>query len=218
LISVFLSARLGASQGHCPPWGSFPQEQIIPTEIPATLTQILLYHRGNGLFAKFEEEKKVLILQRPLRSTGQLIFLPQKGLYRQLVTPFQQELLITTTVVQQRDYHGRVETMALDKLPFAKALVEGLLTVFSGSWESIHSHFQVYFFSENPQWKLGLKPKHTMMSQLISCLILEGEKHHVHSLWMHETNGDITHDRFTDSQILTPEQWGDYQLHFEWGH
>ena len=178
----------------------------------------MLYHRGNGLFAKFEEEKKVLILQRPLQSTGQLIFLPQKGLYRQLVTPFQQELLITTTAVQQRDYHGRVEIMALDKLPFVKALVEGLLTVFSGSWESIHSHFQVYFYSANPQWKLGLKPKHTMMSQIISCIILEGEKHQVQSLWVHETNGDVTHDRFTDSQILTPEQWGEYQLHFEWGH
>ena len=218
MLSAFSPVHLGASEVPCPPWDSFAQEQIIPTEIPAKLTQILLYHKGYGLFAKFEEEKKVLILQRPLRSTGQLIFLPQKGLYRQLVTPFQQELLITTTAVQQRDYHGRVETMALDKLPFAKALVEGLLTVFSGSWESIHSHFQVYFFSADPQWKLGLIPKHTMMSQIISCIILEGEKHQVLSLWVHETNGDITHDRFTDSQILTPEQWGDYQLHFEWGH
>ena len=178
----------------------------------------MLYHKGYGLFAKFEEEKKVLILQRPLHSTGQLIFLPQKGLYRQLVTPFQQEVLITTTAVHQRDDHGRVETMALDKLPFAKALVEGLLTVFSGSWESIHSHFQVYFFSADPQWKLGLLPKHTMMSQIISCIILEGEKHQVLNLWVHETNGDITHDRFINSQILIHEQWDDYRLQFEWGH
>jgi hypothetical protein len=218
LLPAFSPAPLGVSETPCPPWDSFAQEQIIPTEIPAQLTEILLFHKGHGLVAKFEEEKKVLILQRPLRSTGQLIFLPQRGLYRQLVTPFQQELLITTTAVQQRDYHGRVETIALDKLPFAKALVEGLLTVFSGSWESIHSHFQVYFFSVDPQWKLGLLPKHSMMSQLISCIILEGEKQQVLSLWVHETNGDITHDRFTDSQILTPEQWGDYQSHFEWEH
>ena len=218
MLSAFSPVHLGASEVPCPPWDSSAQEQIIPTEIPAKLAQILLYHKGYGLFAKFEEEKKVLILQRPLRSTGQLIFLPKKGIYRQLVTPFQQELLITTTAVQQRDYHGRVETMALDKLPFAKALVEGLLTVFSGSWESIHSHFQVYFFSADHQWKLGLIPKHTMMSQIISCIILEGEKHQVLSLWVRETNGDITHDQFTDAQILTPGQWGDYQLYFEWGH
>lgn len=218
MLSGFSSAHLGASEVPCPPWDSFSQGQITPTEIPAQLTQILLYHRGNGFSAKFQEEKKVRILQRPLRSTGQLIFLPQKGLYRQLVTPFQQELLITTAAVQQRHDDGRVETMTLDKLPFAKALVEGLLTVFSGSWESIHRHFQVYFSAADQQWKLGLMPKHTMLSQVISCIILEGEKHQVLSLWVHETNGDVTHDRFTNSQILPPEQWGDYQLHFEWGH
>jgi hypothetical protein len=178
----------------------------------------LLYHKGYGLRAKFEEEKKVLILQRPLRSTGQLIFLPQKGIYRQLVTPFQQELLITTTAVHQRDDRGRVETMALEKLPFAKALVEGFLTVFSGSWESIYSHFQVYFFSADPHWKLGLLPKPSMVSQLISCLILEGENHQVLNLWVHEANGDITHDRFIESQILTPDQWDHYRLQFEWRH
>jgi hypothetical protein len=218
LLSALAPAHLGASEVPCPPWDGLSQEQVSAAEIPAKLTQILRYHKGNGLFAKFEEEKKVLILQRPLRSAGQLIFLPQKGLYRRLITPFQQELLITTTAVQQRDYHGRVETMAFDKLPLARALVEGFLTVFSGSWESIHSHFQVYFSSANPPWKLGLIPKHTMMSQIISCIILEGEKHQVLNLWVHETNGDVTHDRFTDSQILTPDQWGGYQLYFDWGH
>ncbi len=218
MLSTFSSAHLGAGELPCPPWHNFAPEAILPPEIPARLTQILLYHKGYGLLANFAEEKKVLILQRPLRSTGQVIYLPQKGLYRQLVTPFQQELLITTTAVHQRDYQGRIETMALAKLPYAKALVEGLLTVFSGAWESIHSYFQVYFFSADPQWRLGLLPKHTMMSQIISCIILEGEKQQVLSLWVHETNGDITHDRFTDSQILTREQWGDYQSHFEWGH
>jgi Outer membrane lipoprotein carrier protein LolA-like len=218
LLPAFSAAQLGAGELLCPPWHNSAPEAIIPTEIPAPLTQILRYHKGSGLLANFAEEKKVLILQRPLRSTGQVIFLPQKGLYRQLVTPFQQELLITTIAVHQRDDRGRVETMSLDKLPLAKALVEGFLTVFSGSWESIHSHFQVYFFSADLQWKLGLLPKHTMMSQIVSCIILEGESHQMHSLWVHETNGDITHDRFTDSHLLAPEQWGAYQRYFEWGH
>jgi hypothetical protein len=168
--------------------------------------------------AKFEEEKTIFMLQRPLRSTGQLIFVPQKGLYRHLVTPFQQELLITTTAVYQRDDQGKVEIMALEKLPFAKVLVEGFLTVFSGSWESLYHHFQVYFFSADPHWKLGLRPKHSMVSQLISCLILAGENHQVLNLWVHETNGDLTHDRFIESQILPPDHWDDYRLQFDWGH
>jgi hypothetical protein len=108
--------------------------------------------------------------------------------------------------------------MSLAKLPLATALVEGFLTVFSGSWESIQRHFQVYFFSAEPHWRLGLLPKHTMMSQVISCLIIEGQSRQMRSLWIHETNGDITHDRFTDSHLLTPEQWDDYRRYFEWEH
>ena len=57
-----------------------------------------------------------------------------------------------------------------------------------------------------------------MVSQLISCLILEGENQQMLHLWVHEANGDITHDRFLESQILTPDHWDDYRLHFEWGH
>lgn len=218
LFSVFSPIPIGARTTACPPGDSFPQAQTLPTEIPAKLTQILRYHKGYGFLAKFAEEKKVLLLQRPLRSTGQLIFLPQQGLYRQLVSPFRQELLITTSAVHQRDDHGRVETMALEKLPFAKALVEGFLTVFSGSWEALSSHFQVYFFAAEPHWKLGLLPQHAMVSQLISCLILEGENHQVRHLWVHEANGDLTHDRFLESQILTPDHWDDYRLQFDWGH
>jgi hypothetical protein len=218
LLSAAFPPHIGANTIPCPPGDDFSQEQILPTEIPAKLTQILQYHKGYGLVAKFEEEKTILMLQRPLRSTGQLIFLPQKGLYRQLVTPFQQDLLITTTAVHQRDDHGRVEIMALEKLPFAKTLVEGFLTVFSGSWESLYSHFQVYFFSADPRWKLGLLPKHSMVSQFISCLILEGDNHQVLNLWVHEANGDLTHDRFIESQILTPDHWDDYRLQFDWGH
>lgn len=215
---VFASAHLGATEAPCPPWDTLSQAQLTRTEMPQELKRILAYHKGNGLFAKFVEEKKVLILQRPLRSSGELIFLPHKGLYRKLQTPFAQELLITTTAIQQRDASGRSETLALEKLPLAKALVEGFLAVFSGSVESMQTHFQGYFSSENHHWKLALKPIRAVMAQMISCMILEGEKEHVVRLLIQETNGDITRDQFFEPQILTPEQWGDYQRYFEWGH
>jgi Outer membrane lipoprotein carrier protein LolA-like len=214
---TFAPGHLSASEISCLPWESWSQDQITPTRMPAELERILRHHKGNGLFAKFAEEKKVSILQQPLRSSGELIFLPHKGLYRKLITPFQQEWLMTMTAVQQRDRQGRIETMALVHLPLAKALVEGFLTVFSGSWEAIHAQFHVYFASDTQQWRLGLTPKHTMLSKIISCMILEGQQEQVQSLTVRETDGDITRDQFIESQILPPEQWGDYQWHFEWG-
>jgi hypothetical protein len=171
-----------------------------------------------SLFSKFEEEKKILILQRPLRSSGELIFLPQKGLYRKIITPIQQELVLTRAAIRRRDHRGRVEILDLDKLPAAKALIDGFLAVFSGLWEPIHTQFQVYFSSENPQWKLGLKPENTAMSHMIACIIMEGEREQIHRLWVRETTGDMTLDQFFQSQVLPPERWKDYRWHFEWEH
>lgn len=213
---ILSSVHLGATETPCPPWHTVSREQLTRTEIPQELERILTYHRGNGLFVKFEEEKHVRMLQRPLRSSGALIFLPHKGLYRQLHAPFVQELLITTTALRQRDPSGRVETLELDKVPLAKALVEGFFTVFSGSWDSMQTHFQVYFSFESHHWKLGLKPTQPVMSQMVSCIILTGEKEQVTGLFVEETNGDVTRDQFYAPQILTPEQWRDYQQHFEW--
>jgi hypothetical protein len=217
LLYGLAAGHLSASEISCPPWDSFARDQITLSGIPEELAHILLHHKGNGLLAKFEAEKRVSVLQHPLRSSGELIFLPRKGLYRKLVTPFQQELLLTMTAVQQRDRHGRIETLALVDLPFVKALVDGFLTVFSGSWEAIHTQFRVHFSVDTQQWKLGLIPKHTMLSKMISCMILEGEHEQVLRFTVRETNGDITRDQFLASQILPPEQWGDYQWYFEWG-
>jgi hypothetical protein len=74
----------------------------------------------------------------------------------------------------------------------------------------------VYFALENHHWKLALKPIQTVMSQMVSCIILAGENEDVTGLSVQETNGDVTHDQFHAPQILTPEQWGDYQRYFEW--
>jgi hypothetical protein len=217
-LHIFCSTPVSATEASCPPWGTTSEADITGTVIPQDLKHILEHHKGKGLVAKFEEEKKIRILQRPLRSSGELIYLPDKGLYRRLTAPFKQELLITRTHLQQRDHHGRIEILTLDQLPLAKAIVDGLLMVFSGSLEAAQANFEGYFSSVNHHWKLGLKPRHSTMAQIISCLLIEGENEHALRLLIHEANGDLTVDQFIESQILTPEQWKDYRLQFEWGN
>jgi len=213
----YASMPLGAGEVPCPPWNNSSPEKITPAELPAKLAAILRYHKGNGFFTKFEGEKRVPILQRPLRSSGELIFLPHQGLYRKLINPFQQETLITLTAIRQRDERGNVETLDLSKLQPAKVLIDGFLAIFSGSWESIDERFQVSLSLENHQWTLGLQPKDSIMAQIITCIILEGERNQVLRLWVRESGGDVTRDQFFEQQILTPGQWQDYQGYFEWG-
>lgn len=214
-VSPAGASKTPGFEAPCARWNDLLQQRLSPAHIPRELTRLLAHYQGNGLFATFVEEKNVALLRRPLHSTGELVFFPGKGLYRRLRTPFVQEMLITPEAIYQWDQSDDVERFALEQLPHAKAFVEALLAVFSGSWEVLHRHFQVYFSIDNQRWKLGLRPNYPVMQRLIACLILEGKHEQVTALWVQETSGDVTHDRFSDSRLLTPEQWTEYQHYFE---
>jgi hypothetical protein len=173
-------------------------------------------HQGQGFTSRFAETKHIGLLRHPLRSTGQLVFIPGQGLYRQLNSPFQHELLMTDSTIYQRHASGVIETLTLAKLPVAKAFIEAFLTVFSGSWNTLHLHFHVYFATRDSGWQLGLKPTHPMIAKLISCLVLDGEQERLVALHVQETNGDITSDRFLDGRILPESQWAAYRDRFDW--
>ena len=155
-------------------------------------------------------------LRHPLQSSGQLIFLPTRGLYRQLQKPFMQELLITHDAIHQRNADDGTTALALDKLPAAQVFVGAFLALFAGSWDALHTHFEVYFTQDQQQWQLGLKPINEAMARLISCLVLEGEQERLVALWVQETNGDVTYDRFLDPRLVPETQWADYQAQFDW--
>ena len=210
------SEQRSVPQSVCHQWNELFQQPTNQAQIPEGLHAVLTSHRGRGLWAAFEEEKKVAILKRPLRSSGHLIFLPDKGLYRKITHPFGQELLITPDAIYQREPDGKKEKMSLETLPAARGFVETFLTIFSGSWAAFQRHFKVSFSSNDPVWQLGLIPRHEIMAKLISCIVIEGEDQHIIRLWVQEANGDLTSDQFRDAKILARAEWANYQSYFDW--
>jgi hypothetical protein len=200
----------------CADWNTrFPQ-RLTQATAPETLVHLLASHKGFGFVTPFTEEKRIAVLRQPLMSSGQLIFIPTRGLYRQLQKPFTQELLITPEAIHQRNASGDTKVLDLEKLPAARAFVGAFLALFAGSWDAFHTHFAVYFTQDQPQWQLGLKPINETLAQLISCLVLEGEQARLVALWVQETNGDVTYDHFLDPQLAPETRWAEYQSQFDW--
>ncbi len=214
--SVAAAAQPPIVSTPCAEWNTrFPQ-RLTQAMAPETLVHLLASHKGLGFATPFTEEKRITVLRQPLTSSGQLIFLPTQGLYRQLQKPFTQELLITAKAIRQRNASGGTTVLDLDKLPVAQAFVGAFLALFAGSWDALHTHFEVYFMQDKQQWQLGLKPINAAMAQLISCLVLEGEQERLVALWVQETNGDVTHDQFLDPRLVPETHWVDYQAQFDW--
>lgn len=200
----------------CADWDQrFPQ-RLTQATAPDALVQILAAHKGLGFSTAFTEEKRMTVLRKPLTSSGQMLFIPTRGLYRNLQQPFVQEMLITPEAIHQRQASHRTTTLALETLPGAKAFVGAFLALFSGSWDALLTHFKVYFAQDTARWQLGLKPTNAAMATMISCLVLEGTQIHLGALWMQESNGDVTYDRFLDARMVPEPQWTEYQSQFDW--
>ena len=200
----------------CADWNQRFQQRLTQATAPDALVHILAAHKDLGFSTAFIEEKRMTVLRKPLTSSGYLLFIPTHGLYRHLQKPFEQEMLITPEVIHQRQANDRTTALSLDTLPGAKAFVGAFLALFSGSWDSLLTHFEVYFAQNKAQWQLGLKPTNEAMAKMITCLVLEGTQTHLGALWMQESHGDVTYDRFLDAQMVPETQWAEYQSQFDW--
>ncbi|MBM4254637.1 MAG: hypothetical protein FJ147_01935 [Deltaproteobacteria bacterium] len=216
IASISAAERSATTQMPCADWETRFSQRLTHTTIPEPLVKILAGHKGYGFATTFTEEKRITVLRTPLTSSGQLVFLPPRGLYRQLQKPFAQELVITPDAIFQRQANGPTHTLALDALPGAKAFVSAFLALFSGSWDTLYTHFDVYFSHQEARWQLGLKPTNATMARSIACLVLEGQQAHITSLWIQETSSDVTHDHFLDPHMLPEPQWSNYQSQFSW--
>lgn len=221
LLGLLTTAVVAAEQPigatlPCADWDQRFQQRLTQATAPDALVRILAAHKGLGFSTAFTEEKRMTVLRKPLTSSGHLLFIPTRGLYRHLQKPFVQEMFITSEAIHQRQGNDRTTALPLDTLPGAKAFVGAFLALFSGSWDALLAHFEVYFAQDTSQWHLGLKPTNEAMAKMITCLVLEGKETQLGALWMQERNGDVTYDRFLDAQLVPETQWAEYQSQFDW--
>lgn len=215
-VSVVFAEPSSGTTMPCADWDQrFPQ-RFTQATAPDALARILAAHKGLGFATAFTEEKRMTVLRKPLTSSGHMLFIPTRGLYRHLQHPFAQEMLITPEAIHQRQTSGQTTTLTLETLPGAHAFVGAFLALFSGSWDALLAHFDVYFAQDPARWHVGLKLNNAAMAKMMTCLVLEGTETQLGALWMQESNGDVTYNRFLDGQMVPEPRWAEYQSRFDW--
>lgn len=161
------------------------------------------------LRADFSEEKRIVALKRPLRSSGTLVFSVEHGLYRAVTSPRMVELSVTRRGVAQRDAAGRIERFDADSQPVVKAFVNAFLLVLSGDVRALAAEFELYFEGQAESWSLGLVPRNEPLSKIIASIVVTGRGENVASLTVSEKSGDTTTTTWTNHvtrQRLTADE------------
>ena len=175
----------------------------LPIKSHASLTEVQRLLGGHSMVcANFTQEKLLKALNRPLISTGRLVFVTGKGVLWQVREPFPARLLIKSNFLTRWNDQGDAQNISLDQTPVFQALSHVFLALFSGKTEKLRDIFDVEIQSGQSAWRLTLVPKTKVIAAIMGRIHASGSRF-VEDIFIEENRGDRTSIRFEDIESDT---------------
>jgi hypothetical protein len=159
-----------------------------------------------GFSARFEDEKQIALLARPLRSAGSLHFVPPSLLIRRVDDP-PSLLRVESERLVFSDARGS-ESLDLGANAVARAFAHTFTDVLAGDLEQLRESYEIEFRPEttapdptadrglDTAWKIEMTPRDPGLARAIAGLSLRGHGLILLDLVVREASGDSTLTRF----------------------
>jgi len=158
----------------------------------------------------FAEEKTLHILTHPLKSTGSLLFSPDKGVYRVTREPLHQELLITHSQLLQKDSQGNIQSLAVRSQPEARVFIDVFLSFFSGDNRAWEKSFDTTFSGSVGDWEIQFRPRRrSPAAKALRGITLKGHDGVLDAMTLEEANGDITRTAYEHQRLFLKSDAGE---------
>jgi hypothetical protein len=193
-VPVFASVPLIAS---VPAFASVPLSALAlqPVAAPpgasdSDLDRLMssLAQRRHG-HVTFVEKKFIALLDRPVESSGELLYEAPDRLEKKTLRPKPESLVLEGGVVSaQRGRHHYV--LDLRQYPQVVPFIESIRATLAGDRPALERVFKVDFSGTFERWKLGLTPLDAKLASTVREIHIEGEKDLIHSVEIQESDGD----------------------------
>jgi outer membrane lipoprotein-sorting protein len=139
--------------------------------------------------AHFDETKQVSVLDRPLQSSGELVFTPPDRLEKHVTSPGDERIVADRErLVIERG--GRRQVLALAEHPGITALVEGIRGTLAGDRAALERTYALALSGDGNAWRLTLTPKDAALRQLVASVTIEGAQARVQRVEIEQADGD----------------------------
>jgi outer membrane lipoprotein-sorting protein len=159
---------------------------------PSSLDQLLqlLATRQHG-HVSFTEVQELHMLQRPLRSSGELLYDAPDRLEKRTLLPRPETLLLEHGVLRmQRGQHTRV--LALQDYPQVVPFVESIRATLAGDRAALEHYFTVSFSGTLEHWTLELVPLEATLARTVQQVRISGERDAIHTVEIRQSDGDAS--------------------------
>ncbi len=184
--------------------------------LPPRLRELLNeFRKCPGLEADFEEEKNIVLLAAPLKSSGKVYFHPPHSLARVVEKPRRSHLVLKGNKIVVIEDKVRREVDLSDK-PALRGLISSLLSVLAGDEKKLLADYESHFVEEGAGgWRLQLTPRDASLKRLVRLLSFAGKDLELSELRVMETSGDETITRFSKVNTRRRFSAGEIRTIFE---
>lgn len=164
------------------------------------LTDLMaLLRRDAPSAARFNETKQMALLDRPLESSGELLFTPPARLEKRTTSPGSERLLVDgdRLVIERM---GRTQTMSLSQLPQAATILEGIRATLAGDRATLTRLYNVGLEGGADAWRMSLVPRDAEVAKVVSRIVLAGVRGDVRRVEIEQADGDRSFMQITPGQ------------------
>ena len=137
----------------------------------------------------FTEVQELAILDRPLRSSGELRYDAPDRLEKRTLEPRPEDLVLEHgTLSIERDHHRR--SVSLRDFPQAVPYVESLRATLAGDRAALARYFTVQFSGTLGSWTLELTPSDAVVKRSVKRILITGESDRIRTVQIRQSDGD----------------------------
>lgn len=154
--------------------------------------------RARGVRARFTQTQTLQSMQRPLVSTGTLLFSRERGVIWQIEQPLRLTYVVTEAGVRTLDAAGKPVPGSQRNAAGIAQVSRMMRAMLGGDLSAMYSQFDVAAQGTPAHWRLRLTPAQPQLAQALRGLDLHGDTY-VRGITIRAANGDETRLDFTDS-------------------
>jgi Outer membrane lipoprotein carrier protein LolA-like len=157
---------------------------------PAALEELLrlLAARRHGHVA-FREVHEMAMLERPLESSGELLYEAPDHLEKRTLRPRPETLSLEHGVLTARRGH-HTHVLALHDYPQVVPFVESIRATLAGDRAALERYFRVQFSGDLEHWTLLLVPSDPLLARTVRDIRIAGERALIRTVEIRQTDGD----------------------------
>ena len=139
--------------------------------------------------ARFSERQFLSLLDAPVDSSGELLFVAPDRLEKRTLSPRRESLIVAGDQLRV-EQGGVTRTLSLGQIPEAAALIESLRATLSGDRKTLESVFEIDWKGRREQWQMQLVPRAARSRDLVTKITLSGAGADVQTVEIDQRDGD----------------------------